>query len=403
MSRNSERASKRAKGVETQTFFSADLVEAPHADASVSGKVEKKRKLYTGVIYSSLVAMIVFAVVSLGLYSTVNDLSTKQFPAQVTIDTPGKHAAIRAVEGWLAGDPSPLPTGYILSWDGATTQQEERTFLDKNGKSQYQIGIELDRFTLATTSGAIFTTEVQVGFGAASGTGVIGAPTLMPVAPSDPGGFASQTGWIGTMPGSSNQSIEDAVKSWVTSFTSGDPAALRLAVGDGRSNISYIPMTGIQETGAVDIKQAAVFPADKSLPTDQWVANPSVAVVRVSFTVAWPGQLNSSRSNVTGLGRLTYDLLVEKADTSAPKIVAWGSAGTGASLKAYQNAVSGNVTTDKLSTGSTTPTAPTPNPTPTPSASSNPKPTVTPSPSMSPSQTGAPLDSNSNSTGSNNG
>jgi hypothetical protein len=211
MSRKTERAPKRGKGVEAPTFFSADLVEAPHADATISARKAKKQRLYVWVIYGALVSMVVFAFVSLGTYSTVNDLSAKEFPAQVTIDTPGKHTAIRAVEDWLATTPSPLPTGYILSWDGAETQQKERTFLDDNGKSQYQVGIELHRFTLATSTGTMFTTEVQVAFGKSSGTGLIGAPTLIPVAPSDQGSFVSLTGWVGTMPGSSTQPIEDAV------------------------------------------------------------------------------------------------------------------------------------------------------------------------------------------------
>lgn len=345
MSRKASRATKR---VPQESFFDRAMVEAPHADAVMAKKLDKRRRLGYVVIVTCLVAVPVFAVVSMNNFTTISELSEREFPAQVSIDTPAKHTAIAAVEQWLKSSPSPLPTGYILSWDGAVTQQEERTFLDEDGKEAYEHGVELHRFTLSTASGAMFTTEVQVAYGEADGSGVLGAPTLMPVAPSNASGFISVDGWQGTMPGTTTEAMTEAVNGWVKAFTSGDPSALRLAVGDTRDNVSYVPLTGILDTGTVSVGVSAVKPVDAGLPKREWVADPAVALVRVSFPIAWPGQLDKPDADVQNLGRITYDLLVEDADTAAPKIVAWGSAGTGASLEAFQNAVVGKITADGL-------------------------------------------------------
>jgi hypothetical protein len=336
---------KRSKGKAepASSFFQTDLVEAPHADAEMGTKVQKKRRMYYSVITAALIAMPVFAVVSLGNYATVSELSDKEFPAQVVLDTPAKHTAIRAVEDWLSTSPSPLPTGYVLSWDGATVQQPERTWVDDEGKDQYQHGIELHRFTLSTASGAMFTTEVQVAFGEKDGTGILGAPTLIPLAPSDSGAFSSVSGWVGTLPGTNTEPMTDAVKAWVTAFTSGDPAALRITVGDTRDTVSYVPMVGLTMFTSVDVGTTAVFPENASLPVKEWEPDPSVAIAKVSFKIAWPGQPTDA-ANIDKLGTVTYDVLIEGADTAAPRVVAWGSAGTGTTLKAFKNAVKGAVT-----------------------------------------------------------
>ena len=63
-------------------------------------------------------------------------------------------------------------------------------------------------------------------------------------------------------------------------------------------------------------------------------------VVSLTMTLPWNGQ-GADDSGAQTLA--TYDLLVTGADTAAPRVVAWGGAGTGPTLSAYDNAVAGQI------------------------------------------------------------
>ena len=62
--------------------------------------------------------------------------------------------------------------------------------------------------------------------------------------------------------------------------------------------------------------------------------------VSLTMTLPWNGQ-GADDSGAQTLA--TYDLLVTGADTAAPRVVAWGGAGTGPTLSAYDNAVAGQI------------------------------------------------------------
>lgn len=64
MARGNKPAKKGKATPAPVSFFSEDLVEAPHADAEVGAKVAKRRRIYTGVIWTALVCVPVFTFVS---------------------------------------------------------------------------------------------------------------------------------------------------------------------------------------------------------------------------------------------------------------------------------------------------------------------------------------------------
>ena len=63
----------------------------------------------------------------------------------------------------------------------------------------------------------------------------------------------------------------------------------------------------------------------------------SQMLVQVSVQFSWPG----TDSTRTAAPAATYDLLVDGADSAAPRVVAWGGSGTGPILVRFQNAIVG--------------------------------------------------------------
>jgi hypothetical protein len=135
--------------------------------------------------------------------------------------------------------------------------------------------------------------------------------------------------------------VTQAANAWVEAFTSGNPDKLRLAVGDTAGNHSYVPLA---QATASDIRVVEVA-APKKTGTDADEKAPSSVVARVSFGIKWTGQ---NVEHASALSRVTYDVLIERAETNAPIIVAWGGTGTGEILKPYGNAVERKLTTDSI-------------------------------------------------------
>jgi hypothetical protein len=122
------------------------------------------------------------------------------------------------------------------------------------------------------------------------------------------------------------------VNAWVTAFSSGDPAALRLTVGDPDSNHAYAPMAGVVS--------AAGKPGAAAWLLDGAGVKTTSMLVQVQVAFTWPTTAVQS-STSAGPAAATYDLLVAGADSGAPRVVAWGGSGTGPVLTQYTNAVVG--------------------------------------------------------------
>ncbi|SDH39752.1 hypothetical protein [Microbacterium sp. 77mftsu3.1] len=238
----------------------------------------------------------------------------------------GKSVAHTKMTAWLSAKPGPLPGGYIVSWDGFTR-------IAGGGKAESSSDspandAELHRFTLASDVNGVplfYDATVLVSVSDSLGAIASAEPSLLPRVPS------SSQGWSGELwPKYSTTPASDAVSStalqWAKAFTdSGD--ALRLYVGDENPTHAYMPLQGAR------IRQATV-PAAGFIKVDG-EEEPKTVIARVELVIAWSDNTQNEGS------RTQYDVLIEQAHTASPKIVAWGPAGTGPTLKKYGNAVPG--------------------------------------------------------------
>lgn len=337
MARNGTRNTRN----QADDFWGNDAEELPRADVEAVHSTTKRLRLYKIWVISSVVLL---PVALLAIISFMPKFLEKPYvapPVNNQLDSPTKPVAMQTVKDWLAKQPSPLPGGQVLSWDGVQVQAEPAMETDPNtNQVQETQGLQLHTLTVVSPSGSFFTTQVQVGYSPVRGAKVIGEPTLIPRAPDDKQTWPNLTPWPNLANVSKTEPVEQAVNAWAKAFTSGDPDALRLNVGDTGANRSYIPL--IQVT-ASDVRVSDVA-SQKPAKGDSTDKKPSQVVAQVSFAIVW-------QTTPIGRGetpsRVTYDVLIEQADTPAPKVVAWGGAGTGESLKPYMNAVEGR----KITTG----------------------------------------------------
>lgn len=255
----------------------------------------------------------------------------------------GKSVAHTYLIEWLATDPSPLPGGYVVSWDGFESIAGEDP--EESASDSPANAAEIHRFTLATLVGeepVFFDATVLVNVDDQLGARVAAEPSLLPRVPDANQGW-STTVWPGYASTAVSDSAQNTVAQWAKSFTE-SAEALRLYVGDEDPGHSYMPLQGARVLQA-DVTNAGYIKVEGE-------EKPTVIIARVELTLSW------SATGEKGTATM-YDVLIHKADTASPKVVAWGPAGTGPTLKMFGNALTGQ----KLSGGSNS-GAPTPMPEP---------------------------------------
>ena len=149
------------------------------------------------------------------------------------------------------------------------------------------------------------------------------------------GSGATQSGpWPGLVATTSvPPAVSQTVQSWADAYSSGNPATLALAVGDPDTADHYTPLSGVAAVSATVVEAAQV----KGTTGDDMA-------VEVALDITWADQPanrqtgNEQSVSVNPQGpQTTLDLLVERAHTAAPVVVAWGPPGSGPTLTAYQN------------------------------------------------------------------
>lgn len=302
--------------------------EVPRAGIPDTDKLAKRMRLNRWVIWLVLLA---FPVLVLSLFVTASSLkaAAEEKPAVVEVDADARAVAMTAVEDWLAGDPAPLPGGKLVSWD---EMEALPAFVPgpQDGDVDPATIPDLQSHTLTVRDGAgvRYVVQVLVAKNRLGELAVVGTPSLTPVAPSSEWatGVSPWPNHDGTQ---ASEPVETAVVAWADAFASGDPGKLRLVIGDPDADHAYQPMVGV--VGAsTEITGAAWVTDEAGEPT-------STMLVQVQVRFTWP----DTDPRRGGAAAATYDLLVEGADSAAPRVVAWGGVGTGPVLKAYQNAVEG--------------------------------------------------------------
>lgn len=265
----------------------------------------------------------------------------------------GKAAAYAAVQEWLSAVPSPLPGAGIVSWDGFAVETAPEPDPDDTAKAP-TYRFETHTFTLARGT-QLYTAAIQVAVDGDASAVVTSTPTLTPIVSASIDDQLDT--WFGFDTANASASVSDAVTAWADAFTSGDADELRRAVQDKDSAHTYVPLTG------VDAVISATIIAAADVPTGDDNVKPTQMILRVEVSVWWDGEKPADETSTTKPKPITYDLLVDDADTASPFVVAWGAVGSAPTLKPHSNALTGV----KLAEPRDEPNSPTPAPTETPS------------------------------------
>lgn len=358
----------------------SDLEEAPRAGVEPK-KLARRSKTMRILVWAS----VVLAPIALLGWITALGASSSGGDGAAAASSPGRAAATESVRTWLAADQSPLTGGEIISWDGATIRST--TTDDTSGVT---VTIESDRFTVgvrasaATTSttaaGSTTTTkpakpkgsgsksttttapksttttaapaddttttvfdpagsvgtvwadtysvEVLVAVDSRGGVEVISAPSMIPTTPPVDDGWApTDPSWPGLASANASDAVDAVVQRWAEVYVLGSAEDLALATGDPDEEHSYLPLDLADRPDTVTAVAEAAADAGEGRQ-----------VVRVSLTFAWDGKDGEDPIEAP---RVDMDLLVERADTASPVVVAWGPAGSGGDLEPYANGIVG--------------------------------------------------------------
>lgn len=337
-----------------------DLDEAPAAQVKVpsTGRAQAVKTALWVVLISGILSPLLL-IASIG---TIKDaLSTKTAAGANTaaVSSPGRLAATVAVTKWLTTVPAPVVDGQVISWDGSTIIPTTVT-LDRSGKTTSPVVnfiSEIDSFSVVDGYGQQYNASVQVLIDPRTKTGVaIGSPSLLPVVTKAGDGWQTGGPWPGLATASIPDPVVKATSGWASAYTSGDGSTLRIAVGDPEQTHMYTPLSGVDQVTS-SVMLGAVPAGD-----------PSAMIIQVKLILHWVSQPVLSPAEQMNKDRpgILLDLLVERANTAAPVITAWGAPGSGTTLARYGNAANGEGRTQ--STTAPTITA-SPSSTPSPSVS----------------------------------
>lgn len=336
--------SRRKKGSIPGAEAWADAVEdAPRADLpdeKHSKRARWKRRYVWAATVLFVPALVLNAVV---IVNSMTSSAQEEDPSVLAAETSPLAIEARAmaemeVERWLASSPSPLPGGLLLSWNYA--EPVEALSPEEVDQSGEEVAWEqvLKHDLTVSAAGALYSVNVTTVVDPLAGVELVGSPSLLPYAPAASSGFTGY--WPGAQAVATTEAIDQAVHQWARDFTGGDPSALRLRVGDPDGSRSYMPLVGVT-LYSVEVVGATVQEHLLEEETGRPPANPEQVVARVELRVLWDGDAEADDSAQRNLQPISYDVLIDRADTASPQVVAWGGPGSGPGLQPYENAVVG--------------------------------------------------------------
>lgn len=296
-----------------------DSEEVPSMAVPTGKKLAKTIRLYRRIALASFVALPLSLVVTMMMAIKLASRTPVVLPS---VAPPGETVARVSLDEWLSSVPSPLPHAKVLYFDGDSVVTPPHVSLSSATKNRWTARDE--RFVVSTGRHQYVVT-VEVGFPLGNTTGAVNAtPEIAPL-PAPSSNPASQNGpWPDVAANSSApQPVAQAVQGWAQAYTSGSASALRLSVGDTNPQDHFTPLSGVA---------SVTSSANWSLP----LTSSGLMAVNVSLDIVWNGQQSQAQSQAPS--PTTMDLLVERANTPAPVVVAWGPPGSGPTLTPYQNA-----------------------------------------------------------------
>ena len=218
-----------------------DTQEQPRADALSGNRIRRRARFYRVYL---LRAALLCPLLLLALAAAVSGSASTGAAAPPDRNWPGRAAATEAVLDWLSGPNPGLVDGRLLLWSGARSI-ETPVDRDADTAGVATLSVEVDSFVVVDGAGNRFTAEVQVAVDNQNRSRVLSGPSLTPLPVLDPDASRNTGPWPGRDAGPATESVTAAVRAWAAAYTSGDPAALRLTVGDPDRGQTYLPLTGV--------------------------------------------------------------------------------------------------------------------------------------------------------------
>lgn len=326
-----------------ESIWGDEVLDLPRPGGPAERAVQRKTRRLRVFVWASVCLLplaLLGDVALVGSRATSKTASTTSAGASA-----GETAARLEIARWASQHPSPLPGARIVDWLGTTPVP-----LSKPGKQSPVAGgtvfrAEIDRFAVTGASGKLFDVSVEVALGSHGSAVPVGDPSIEPGPPSI-ASPSSDGPWPGiNATATVSSTVAQAIQGWAQAYTSGSPSALHLAVGDPSSADFYQPLSGVASVTATPTWAAPV--GSKSSDAE---------IVEVDLAITWSSQTSatsgvSGTSGTTGVSGLsgssgsssltpmTMDVLVERASSAAPVVVAWGPPGSGPTLTPYANAI----------------------------------------------------------------
>ena len=314
-----------------------DNPDSPAHRKEVSSLKWKRRALF--VIAFGGVPLMVFMGAGMMAQATTPVTSDHAAVSAAANSSKGKSEAFRALQEWISTDPSPLPGGVIISWDGFETELPPAPTTEEEKAAALSYVFETHTFTVARGE-SMWHADIQITVDDILGATVTSPPSLTPiplaeVIPRDP--------WFSLLSASPTPAVTQAVEAWSAAYAGGSSDALHQIVQDRDAGRSYLPLYGVQELVSTKII-AAGSPID-----EEGAAVTDVLILRAEIGFWWKGgkPVVASNQQMPSPTPVSYDLLVIHADTATPVVVAWGPPGSGPSLVAYQNAIAAKISDPK--------------------------------------------------------
>lgn len=323
-------------------WFESD--EVPRVGTDTTSRLIRRQRWIRVFVWACVILMPIAALSTIA--AVAHRAKSTASTGQASLDPVGRAPAEVALSQWLASSPPPVPGASILSWNGQTIlpayhppRQAGAQTLDTAAPTFTAV---VEHFTVLGQNGAWYSAGVEVALNGSGGAVVLGTPSLEADPPPPSGSWASGTPWPGISASSSAPApVVQAVSGWAQAYGSGSPQTLTLAVGDTNPSDYFTPLSGVSSITATVANYAPLGPAS---------ANEAVAEVNLS--IVWNGETPPAPGSAQA-PTVTMDLLIERASSAAPVVVAWGPPGSGPTLRPYQNAFRG------YSSSSPPPTTPT--------------------------------------------
>ena len=285
------------------------------------------------------IVFVLFPATLLALLNVFTILTSKEEEADgYDLAAPGRVEATIAMQSWLTQTPAPLPGAKLITWDGAKAvdyPQDEKhpAFTEATRETVWEHSFTLEVPPTVGVAGKrgtperLFQAQLLTVSSEAQGHRVFSDPAVLPL-PLTQTLPVSLGYWPGVEIKQADGDVVEAINKWAAAYVGSDPAALKLATGDPDKNHVYIPLGGLKAVG-VEISRSGVILEGDGL------SNEMIAEVELSLDRK---EVNERGQQYMSLPATKMDVLVKDWNTGSPTVTAWGAAGAGHLLTAYENA-----------------------------------------------------------------